>query len=180
MTTLAVVWLTNQPVDVEVRLNETSVHNDNLPPLKDPVITLTLDNETKVDTIHLLDGSTTFTNIPHRYINKNVRVQVSCQDFIDVDTTLTLTQSITLDIRRNPSVYGNVHFRLWDSEHETGVADVVVEIAGQTVISDKDGHVSLFVPLESQRHYYIVKSPLSFTNDTIHTPCGEDDVLLVR
>ena len=177
---LAGVWLTNQPIDVEVRLNETSVHNKNLPPLKDLVITLTLGNETKVDTIHSLDGSMTFTNILHRYINKNVRVQTSCQDFIDVDTTLTLTQSVTLDIRRNPSVYGNVHFRLWESEHETGVADAVVEIAGQTVISDKDGYVSLFVPLESQRHYYIVKSSLSFTNDTIHTPCGEDDVILVE
>ena len=113
------------------------------------------------------------------YMAKNIATFLSARGynvFFDYDSTL----SVTLDISRNPSIYGNVHFRLWDSEHETGVADAVVEIAGLTVISDKDGYVSLFVPLESQRHYYIVKSSFSFTNDTIHTPCGEDDVMLVE
>jgi len=177
---LAAVWIANQPVDVEVRLNEASVHNENLPPIKDAVVTLTLDNETKTDTIHTPNGCITFTNIPHRYINKNVCVRVACHDFLDVDTTLSLNKAVVLDIRRNPNVYGDVHFRLWNQDNEVGIADTAVEIAGQTVTSDKDGRVSLFVPLESQRQYYIVKSSLSFISDTIHTPCGEDDVMLVR
>lgn len=41
------VWMTNQPVDVGLKLNEASVHNDNLPPLHDAVVTLTLDNMKK-------------------------------------------------------------------------------------------------------------------------------------
>lgn len=43
-------WLTNRPVDVEVSLKETSVHNKNLPPLHNAVVTLMLDNEKKTDT----------------------------------------------------------------------------------------------------------------------------------
>ena len=44
-------WLTNRPVDVEVSLKETSVHNKNLPPLHNAVVTLMLDNEKKTDTL---------------------------------------------------------------------------------------------------------------------------------
>ena len=58
---LAIVWRMNQPFDAELRLNEASVHNENLPPLEDAVVTLHLDNETKSDTIHALDGR----NIAH-------------------------------------------------------------------------------------------------------------------
>ena len=174
------VWLNNQPVDVEVRMNEVSAHNDSLPPLKDAIVTLTLDNETKTDTIRSFDGNTTFTNIPHRFLDKEVRVQFACKDFLDVDTMLTLTKDVVLNIHRNPSVYGNVIFRLWNSETETTVTNVEVEIAGNQANADDSGRVSLFVPLESQRSFYIVKSSLTFINDTIYMPCGEDDVMLVK
>ena len=58
----------SQPFDVEVRLNEASVHNENLPPLKNAVVTMTLDNETKKDTLNALDGNLVFNNIPHHYL----------------------------------------------------------------------------------------------------------------
>ena len=43
LSALIGVWVTNQPVDVEVCLNEVSVHNDNLPPLENAIVTMTLD-----------------------------------------------------------------------------------------------------------------------------------------
>jgi hypothetical protein len=174
------VWLTNQPVDVEMKLNEATVHNEQLPPLKDAVVTITLDNETKADTIRSLDVSTVFTNIPHRFINKHVRVKVVCQDFLDVDTTLLLTKDVALNIFRNPKVYGDVHFRLWNPDAEKPVANVEVEIAGINVTSDKDGVVSTSIPLESQQKAYSIKASIPLANDTIYLPCGEDDVILTR
>lgn len=174
------VWLTNQPVDVEMKLNEATVHNEQLPPLKDAVVTITLDNETKADTIRSLDVSTVFTNIPHRFINKNVRVKVVCQDFLDVDTTLLLTKDVALNIFRNPKVYGDVHFRLWNPNVEKPVANVEVEVAGINVTSDKDGVVSTSIPLESQQMAYPVNASIPLANDTIYLPCGEDDVILTR
>ena len=180
LAALVTVWLTNQPVDVEVRLNEASVHNENLPPLRDAIVTMELDNETKTDTIRILDGSTTFTNIPHQYINKDVRVKVTCRDFIDVDTTLTLTRNVSIDVNRNPAVYGNIRFRLWNPEKEVALKGVEVEIEGYKVISDEEGLVRLSVPLEWQRKAYHITAFVPLANDTIYVPCGEDDVVLTK
>lgn len=49
------LWLMTRPVDVSVKLKEATVHNSQLPPLHDAVVTLTIDNETKADTLKSLD-----------------------------------------------------------------------------------------------------------------------------
>ena len=174
------VWIANQPVDVEMRLKEASVHNDQLPPLQNAIITITLDNETKTDTLHNIDNSIVFTNIPHRFIGKEVRVTATCRDYLDVDTTITLSKDVVLNISRNPSVFGDVHFRLWNPETEKPLVNEVIEIAGQTATSDEDGRVSLFVPLEVQQAKYAIKSSVPLANDTVYLPCGPNDVILTE
>lgn len=179
LAALAGVWVYNQPVDVAVRLQEQSAHNDALPPLRDAVVTIALDNETKSDTLSSLDRVIAFTNIPRRYIGKEVRMTVSCRDFLAVDTTVTLTKDVTVAISRDPSVYGNVHFRLWDSDTETPVPNVGIEMAGQSTTADAAGNVTLFVPLEHQRTAYRLTASVPLASDTIYMPCGPDDVVLV-
>lgn len=174
------VWIANQPVDVEMRLKEASVHNDQLPPLQNAIITITLDNETKTDTLHNIDNSIVFTNIPHRFIGKEVRVTATCRDYLDVDTMITLYKDVVLNISRNPSVFGDVHFRLWNPETEKPLVNEVIEVAGQTATSDEDGRVSLFVPLEVQQAKYAIKSSVPLANDTVYLPCGPDDVILTE
>lgn len=174
------VWIANQPVDVEMRLKEASVHNDQLPPLQNAIITISLDNETKTDTLHNIDNSIVFTNIPHRFIGKEVRVTATCRDYLDVDTMITLYKDVVLNISRNPSVFGDVHFRLWNPETEKPLVNEVIEIAGQTATSDEDGRVSLFVPLEVQQAKYAIKSSVPLANDTVYLPCGPDDVILTE
>lgn len=180
LAALVGVWLANQPVDVEVRLNEASVHNNHLPPLRDAVVTLMLDNETKTDTVQTLDGCALFSNIPHRYFNKEARMTMTCQDFMNIDTTLVLTKDVVLNIQRDAAVYGDVHFRLWNPETEQAVAGTELEVAGQKVISDNSGRVSLFVPLGEQRSVYQVASSVPLANDSIYMPCGPDDVILAK
>ena len=174
------VWLTNQPLDVEVRLNETSTHNDNLPSLKDAIITMTLDNENKTDTVHSIESGITFTNIPHRFINKEVRITIDCMNFLPVDTTILLTNSMCIDIRRNPTVYGDVHFKVWDVNKEQGVRDVKIEIEGYHALSDANGDVRLFIPLAQQKSTYPIVSSIPLEHDTISLPCGPDDVVIVK
>ena len=70
LITLIAVWKMNQPVNVQASLHEASVHNEALPPLKDAVVTITLDNETKIDTLKTMDASVVFANIPHRFLKK--------------------------------------------------------------------------------------------------------------
>lgn len=174
------VWRINLPVDVELRLKEASIHNDNLPSLKDAVVTMILDNESKTDTISSLNDATFFTNIPRHYMNKDMRIKVTCQNFIDVDTILALTEKVELCIYRTPSVFGDIHFRLWNSVKEEPVPNEEIEFAGQIVVSDDSGRVSLFIPLEAQQTKYVIKSSIPLVNDTIYLPCGPDDVILTK
>lgn len=174
---LVAVWIGNQPFDTTVRLNEASVHNDQLPPMHDAVVTISLDNESKSDTILSIDQTGQFTNIPHRYLEKEVQMSFACPDFLPLDTTLLLNRDVTLNIHRDPKVYGQVSFGLWNPETETFITGTRLEVAGQVVTTDKDGHVSLFVPLEKQRKTYQVKAPFPLYNDMLTMPCGESDVL---
>ena len=105
---------------------------------------------------------------------------VTCQDFIPLDTTLLLTKDVVLNIHRDLTVYGNVHFKLWNPEDEKPVVNAEVEIASRKVTSDSDGHVTMFVPLEEQRTKYFIKSTVPLANDTVYLPCGPDDVILTK
>lgn len=177
---LVFVWRANQPVGINLRLNESTVHNESLPPLKDAVVTMFLDNETKNDTMHSLGDNLIFNNIPHHYLNQEVRFSVSCPNFIDTDTSLVLTPDVTLNIARNDSVFGKVNFRIYNPNTEMYVGNTTISIAGQETVSDPNGRVSLFVPLEKQQRYYIITGPLLFENDTVYMPSGKDDVVLIQ
>lgn len=179
---LLTVWISSQPVDVEVRLNEASVHNDNLPPLKDAIVMITLDGEMKRDTIRSLDGSITFTHIPHSFIGKEVNVTVDCPpDFLTTDTSIILTESIALDVRRNPERYGKVHFRLWNPDTEQTLRHAKLMVDGYELLSDDSGYVSLTIPLIQQEKAYSVISTTNILTDSIITmPCGPDDIIRYR
>lgn len=165
------IWRSNQPFVVEIRLNEASVHNDNLPPLKDAVVTIYLENETKCDTLRALDGCLAFHNIPHKFLNKVVDITVTCRDFINVDTTVPLVPGMTIDIRRDPKVYGDVFFNLWDWHTEKFIANTPVQVNGVECVSDSSGRVVLFIPLEHQRTSYQVIAPFPLTEDILTMPC---------
>lgn len=181
LAALLSVWVANQPFDVEVRLNEATVHNTELPPLKDAVITMTLDNETKTDTIPSLDALATFTNVPHKYLNKEVHVSMTCRNFLPLDTTLLLARDVTLNINRDPSVYGNLYFMVWNITKEERMPGFPLEIEGREIVSDGDGMVRLFIPLSAQRSYYVVHAAVPLLADTITMPCGDgSDAILVE
>jgi hypothetical protein len=174
------VWKANQPFNAEIRLNEASVHNSQLPPLQNAIVTLTLDNETKNDTLISLDNNLFFNNIPHRFLNQPVHITVTCRDFLSLDTTLTLTSSTLLDLHRDPMVYGNIHFLLWNPNQEESVSGASVTIAGLTAFSDENGQVSLFIPLENQQKAYQISCSVPLISDTVYMPCGENDVILTK
>ena len=179
LATIIGVLVTNQPVDVKMSLKEVSVKNDNLPPLSDAIVTIALENETKTDTIRSLDCNAIFNNIPQKFIGRSVHVTVSCEDYMDVDTTLLLVENMILDIRRNPEEFGRIKFDVWDSSGN-GVPNVFITIGGYKAVSDKDGHVEFFIPLEEQRKSYYVTLSVPLAKDTIFMPCGENDIIMVK
>lgn len=184
------VWKMNQNFDAVINLVETSVHNENLPPLKNAVVLMYLDNEIKTDTLKSLDTGVVFTNIPHRYLNNKIRFFVKCYndnsntdtifDYYNIDTMVNLKTSTVLNIRRNPLRYGNVTFSIYDSEKEVFLTNIDVEIEGIRSASDTNGYVKMFIPLELQKTRYEVKASVKFKNNYINMPCGGSEVLLVK
>lgn len=174
------VWAHSKPVDVQIRLNETSYHNDNLPALKDAIVTMELSNEVKTDTIKSLDAPLIFSNIPQKFINEKARIIVRANDYFDVDTTLNLRNEMNIDMCRDSLIYGNIRFRLWDQEQETYVKGVDMEIAGQKVRPDENGQIQLYVPLQQQNTCYKITSDIPLENDILYMPCGKDVVVLIK
>lgn len=180
LAALAGVWLSNQPVDVTVSLNETTVHNDNLPPMKDAVVTVELESETKTDTIQSLDAIAIFANVPHKALGKSIRLTVACRDWLPVDTSFILTKNVVVNMARNPHPYGDVTFRLWSIAKEQGVASTQVTLAGQTATSDAEGYVRMFIPLERQSNQYRVECLLPLESDMLSMPTTESTAVIVK
>ena len=180
LAALVGIWVTNQPIDVEMRLNEASVQNQNLPPLENAVVTMTLDNETKSDTIPSLDATSVFTNIPHRFINQEVRVTVACQNFLPVDTVVVLTEHTLINVYRDATVYGNIHFRFWNPDTDQTAPNTEVIIDGHTAKSDANGYVTMTVPLAEQKVAYPISSSVSLVDNVITLPCGPDDAIVFK
>lgn len=180
LAALVGVWLSNQPVDVTVSLNETSVHNNNLPPMKDAVVTIELENETKTDTIHSLDAAAVFANVPHKALGKTIRLTVACRDWLTVDTSFIMTKNVVVNMARNPHPYGDVTFRLWSIAKEHGVANTQVTLAGQTATSDAEGYVKMFIPLERQSNQYRVECSLPLESDMLSMPTTESTAVIVK
>lgn len=181
------VWKINQPIDVEVKLNEASVHNPNLPPLMDAIVTMTLDNEKKTDTIHTINGNIVFSNIPHRYLGKEVHVAASFKDtqnqpsYLPVDTMLLLSWSVTLDICRAPMTYGKLRYKLWNPETEKTAVNTEIVIDGHHVTSDADGYVVLILPLSEQKEVYpVTSSSIVLLDSVVYGIYGADNVILFK
>ena len=174
------IWASNQPFDTEISLIEVSVHNPHLPPLNDAVVTLTLDNESKSDTVTSDQWPVaTFSNIPHHYLGREVHLTVTACDWIPVDTLLPLSRQISLPLRRDPKVYGNVQFRLWSTQREQVFPGTQVTVEGHRVVADGNGYITLQLPLEEQRTRYHVICNRPTIDDSIDANFGPDVVLVV-
>ncbi len=172
------IWTSSQPFDASIQIHEAPFPNNALPPFTEAAVELRMDKDGKTRTIHSSSDQITFKDIPHRYLDKPVRILVKCRGYIDVDTVLALGRAVSLDIRRDPSVYGGIHFHIWDPKTEKTVPNVSVEIGGFKAVSDQDGLVELNIPLEAQQAQYPIVSSIPLVADTVYMPCGEDDVVM--
>lgn len=173
-------WMLNLPVDVTVQLNESSVHNDHLPPLHDAVVTLTLDNETKSDTIQSIDSPALFANIPHSAIGKEARITVSAPDWLTTDTIVILSESMSINLVRDPKVYGNIHFRLWNPNTEQTYPNVTVTISGHDATADAEGMIRYSMPLVEQDTLYDIVGTMPSVESSLTMPHTESTIILVK
>lgn len=174
-------WLYNLPVDVKVRLNETSVHNEHLPQLKDAIVSITLDNETKSDTVQSIEEMALFANIPHSAIGREASVSISCPpNWLTTDTTVILSEDMTLNIARDPHPYGDIQFKLWNASNEQTYPNTTVSINGHEATSDSEGVIRYTMPLAEQNTSYAIQAPMPLQNDILYMPNTESTIMIVE
>ncbi|MBQ2190064.1 MAG: toll/interleukin-1 receptor domain-containing protein [Paludibacteraceae bacterium] len=172
---LGLTWYLSQTVDVTIHLEETTPHNTALPPCADIALRLYLDNEQKDDTLATPEETAVLRNIPPRYIGQEVRVTAFAKGYLPLDTTLTLQKEMTLPVRRDADLYGQVRFRIIGLPHPQ-TAHVTVD--GHPVQSDADGRIEYNIPIAGQQMCYPVT--VNHHTDTLDMPCGEGVVILVE
>lgn len=173
-------WNRNLPIDTEIRLVEATPHNPKLPPLKDAIVSITLENEMKQDTIKSMDRGIIFTNIPKRFLGREVKISVTCKDFLPIDTTLTLNEKMTIDIRRDENIYGDIHFTLWNIDKEAPMPNTTISVNGIKTVSDSKGRVKMFIPIESQDTVYNLRSSIKLADEFLYVPHTEDAIVIVQ
>lgn len=171
----------HKSVDIMVGLKEVSIRNEQLPPLRDAVVTLVLGDKTEVDTIHSIDEKVLFREIAHKHLGKEIRVTIKCQNYMDLDETIVLSRDVVLNIKRNPAVYGNLRYKLWNPETERTSPNTEIVIDGHRVTSDVEGYVTLTIPLAEQKVAYPISSEsIELEDSVVHGYCGPDDIILFK
>ena len=177
LAALLSVWYANQPFDSRVTLYEATPVVEALPPMHDAVLTLTLPDEERTDTIRAWDETVLFRYLPARLKGKEVSLHIETPDYLPLDTTIILTPDLRLPLRRNPQVYGELSaVVLIDGEV---AAHTPVRVEQQDITTGADGRFSLCIPLEQQRKTYTVSVPGSHRSTTLHAPCGRNDIVLL-
>jgi len=170
---MTLMWMFNQPFTTQVTLTEQSVHNANLPNLHDAVISLSLGNEIKKDTLKTIDEIGLFRNLPARMKGKNIRLTLTAPDWQSIDTTLVLTESIQLPISRDPGVYGHVTLSVLQNGKLLPNAELL--LAGHPVKSDQNGYITADIPLEEQSLEYTLVNPANGKATMLFPPFGPND-----
>lgn len=177
---IALTWWMNRDFNCNVQAKELTVENTNLPPMKDAVITLQLDNETKTDTLRSIGEKLTLPNIPHRYLGKKVHLKFEAANYLPLDTVVELSKEQTIGVKRDEKVFGTINFTLWNESREVAVPNAEITVGDQKTRSDGKGMVRLTIPLEKQRMVYDLSSPLKLLDTQIAVPHTESTIIGVE
>jgi len=177
LAALIAVWVMNQPFDSRVTLYEETPAVEALPPMHDAVLTLTLPDEQRKDTISSFAQPSLFRYLPAKLKNKAVNVHLEATDYLPLDTTVLLSETLSLPLRRDPQVYGALSAVVLVNGEPAPRTTVQVE--AWEVTTDNTGRFSLCVPLEQQQKTYRITHPQSSASSTLHAPCGPNDIVIL-
>lgn len=178
LASLIAIWIVNQPFDSRVMLYESTPEVEALPPMHDAVLTLTLPDEERTDTIRSWSETALFRYLPARLNGQAVALHVEAPDYLPLDTVVTLTKDLYLPLARDPQVYGNLHATVIMDEH--AVPNRRIHIESFAVTTDAQGRFMLLVPLEYQQTSYFITVPDDYSlSATLHAPCGPNDIVIL-
>ncbi len=144
-------WHYNAEFDTQIRLNDITPANPNLPAPDSLKVMLTLDNEEKLLVLTETDGTGTYKNLPGRFANQEARLTFEAEGYEPVDTVVALQRNgkVCLNIHRDDT-YGVLAGTVIDEKGQP-VGGATVEVEGLTCTSQEDGSFKLNIPIEKQK-----------------------------
>ncbi len=178
LAALLCVWLLNQPFNSRLTLYEATPAVEALPPMHDAVVTLTLPDDERTDTIAGFDDGVLFRYLPAKLKGQPVNVHIAAPDYLPLDTVIALTPDLQIPLARDPQVYGNLRATVIMDDHI--VPNRRIHIESFEVTTDANGRFSLFVPLEMQQKSYFITVPDDYSlSFTLQAPCGPNDIVIL-
>lgn len=178
LAALLCVWLLNQPFNSRLTLYEATPAVEALPPMHDAVVTLTLPDDERTDTIAGFDDEALFRYLPAKLKGQPVNVHIAAPDYLPLDTVIALTPDLQIPLARDPQVYGNLRATVIMDDHL--VPNRRIHIESFEVTTDANGRFSLFVPLEMQQKSYFITVPDDYSlSFTLQAPCGPNDIVIL-
>lgn len=174
---LLCVWLLNQPFTSQVRLYEATPAVEALPAMHDAVLTLSLPDDERTDTISCWDEQAMFKYLPARLKGKEIALRITAPDYLPLDTTIVLSPQISLPLRRNPAVYGQLSATVLINDKPAPNTRLMVEQF--EVVTDANGRFTLFIPLEHQQKAYQLSTVNYQRSTTLFAPCGKNDIVIL-
>ena len=178
LAALLLVWIFNQPFNSRVSLYEQTPVVATLPPMHDAVLTLTLPDEERTDTIRSFESGVLFRYLPAKLKGQEAALHIEAPDYLPLDTVITLAPEISLPLSRDPQVYGALSATVLMDDHI--VPNMRIHVESFEVTTDANGHFTLFVPLEQQQKSYFISVPTDYSlSATLHAPCGPNDIIIL-
>lgn len=150
---ISYAWRSNSPFDSQLRLNDLTIENPDLPEPDSLIVNLMLDNEQKEFVLTSTNASTMFKNLPGRYANRDVRLTFNAYGYHEVDTMVHLRRNgdIVVNIHRDDT-YGVLAGQVIDEQGQP-IAGARIEVEGCLTMSLTDGTFELHIPIEIQNPY---------------------------
>ena len=178
LAALLTVWICNQPFNSRVELYEQTPYVRELPVMHDAVLTLTLPDEVRTDTIVTWENFAVFRYLPAKLKNQEVSLRIEAPDFLPLDTVVILTEDMRMPLCRDPQVYGALSATILMDDHP--LPNTRIHVDSFETMTDANGHFELFVPLEQQKKSYFISVPSDYSlSATLHAPCGPNDVVIL-
>ena len=167
VTTIFCVYKMNEPIDISLKLKEMSTINTDLPPLQNAKAYLYVGEDVKQDSIKDINDEAIFFDILKRYIGKEVRLVVLCNDYLKIDTNLKLSKTMEVGVSRDTKAYGMVRFQLYDELKGRILAHTPIIVEDYKLVTDENGEVDTLISLENQKEYYHISGDFELKVDSI-------------
>lgn len=176
-------WGMSKDTTVAITSHEIFPVNNQLPPLQDMIVSISLDEETKIDTMREIGDVVLFHHVPKRYLHKPIRINISHSDFTplfeEIDSSFVLKSDMSIPIRRDTNEYGDICVKLICRSTKLTMPHTMVIVNGDTLYTNEEGTLNYHILYSKQADGYRFYVPKYNYSDSIHMPSQENGVIII-